>query len=96
MCVSLYNKALKLDEFGTLADSFVSNAVTKSLLKLGNCKDARKLMNLRKELFPQFAKGKNFIDLDQEYNQTCRFLKTAQNCLPKMLSCNEWPGMSGL
>jgi hypothetical protein len=26
----------------------------------------------------------------------CRFLKTAQNCLPKMLSCNEWPGMSGL
>ena len=28
--------------------------------------------------------------------QRCRFLKTAQNCLPKMLSCNEWPGMSGL
>jgi transposase-like protein len=28
--------------------------------------------------------------------QLCRFLKTAQNCLPKMLSCNEWPGMSGL
>ena len=28
--------------------------------------------------------------------QQCRFLKTAQNCLPKMLSCNEWPGMSGL
>jgi len=27
---------------------------------------------------------------------SCRFLKTAQNCLPKMLSCNEWPGMSGL
>ena len=28
--------------------------------------------------------------------EPCRFLKTAQNCLPKMLSCNEWPGMSGL
>ncbi len=28
--------------------------------------------------------------------EVCRFLKTAQNCLPKMLSCNEWPGMSGL
>lgn len=71
LCIGFYKKAFELSEFGTLADSFASNAVTKSLLKLGNCKDARKLMDLRKELFPQFAKGKNFIDLEQEYNQTC-------------------------
>lgn len=71
LCIGFYKKAFELNEFGTLVDSFVSNAVTKSLFKLGNCKDARKLMDLRKELFPQFAKGKNFIDLEQEYNQTC-------------------------
>ena len=38
-----------------------------------------------------------FTQLDgKSLRELCRFLKTAQNCLPKMLSCNEWPGMSGL
>ena len=72
MCIALYNKALALDEFGTLSDSFASNAATRSLLKIGNCKDARKLMDLRKELFPQITKGKNFIELEQEYSQACK------------------------
>ena len=71
MCIGLYNKAFELDEFGTLMDSFASNAATRSLLKIGNCKDARKLMDLRKELFPQFAKSRNFLELEQEYSQTC-------------------------
>jgi len=71
MCIGLYNKAFELDEFGTLADSFSSNTATRALIKIGNCKDARKLMDLRKEFFPQFTKGNNFIDLEQEYNQTC-------------------------
>jgi tetratricopeptide (TPR) repeat protein len=71
LCIAFYNKALALDEFGTLADSFASNAATRSLLKIGNCKDARKLMNLRQGLFPQIAQGKNFIELVQEYSQEC-------------------------
>lgn len=71
MCIGLYNKAFELDEFGTLADSFASNTATRALIKIGNCKDARKLMDLRTELFPQIVKGRNFIELEQEYNQTC-------------------------
>ena len=71
-CIGFYKKALALDEFGTLSDSFASNAATRSLLKIGNCKDARKLMDLRKELFPQITKGKNFIELEQEYSQACK------------------------
>ncbi|MDP5110743.1 MAG: hypothetical protein NWP47_05110, partial [Rickettsiaceae bacterium] len=59
------------DEFGTLVDSVASNTVTRALMKIGNCKDARKLMDLRKELFPQFTKGKNFIELEQEYSTIC-------------------------
>ena len=72
MCIGLYNKALALDEFGTLADSFASNTVTRALIKIGNCKDARKLMDLRKEFFPQITKGKNFIALEQEYSKACK------------------------
>ena len=71
MCIALYNKAFELDEFGALFDSFASNTVTRALIKIGNCKDARKLMDLRKELFPQIAKGKNFLELEQEYSKTC-------------------------
>ena len=71
-CIGFYKKALELDEFGTLADSFASNAVTRALIKIGNCKDARKLMDLRKELFPQIAKSKNFIELEKEYSKACK------------------------
>lgn len=70
-CIGFYKKAFELDEFGTLADSFASNTVTRALIKIGNCKDARKLMDLRQELFPQITKGKNFIELEKEYSQTC-------------------------
>jgi tetratricopeptide (TPR) repeat protein len=71
MCIGLYNKAFELDEFGTLADSFASNTVARALIKIGNCKDARKLMDLRQELFPQITRGKNFIELEKEYSKTC-------------------------
>lgn len=71
MCIALYNKAFELDKFGTLFYSFASNTVTIALIKIGNCKDARKLIDLRKEVFPQIAKGKNFLDLEQEYSKTC-------------------------
>ena len=71
MCIGLYNKAFELDQFITLADSIASNTATRALIKVGNCKDARKLMDLRKELFPQITKGKNFIELEQEYSQAC-------------------------
>ena len=71
MCIGLYNKAFELDQFGTLADSIASNTATRALIRIGNCKDARKLMDLRKELFPQITKGKNFIELEQEYSQAC-------------------------
>ena len=71
-CIGFYKKALELDEFGTLADSFASNAVTRALIKIGNCKDARKLMDLRQELFPQITKGKDFIELEQEYSKACK------------------------
>lgn len=70
-CIAFYNKAFKLDQFGTLADSFASNTATRALIKIGNCSDARKLMDLRQELFPQITKGKNFIELEQEYSKTC-------------------------
>ena len=70
-CIGFYKKAFELNQFGTLADSFASNAATRSLLKIGNCKDARKLMDLRKESVPQITKGKNFIELEQEYSQAC-------------------------
>ena len=70
-CIGFYKKAFELNQFGTLADSFASNTATRALIKIGNCKDARKLMDLRKELFPQITKGKNFIELEQEYSQAC-------------------------
>jgi tetratricopeptide (TPR) repeat protein len=70
-CIGFYKKALELDEFGTLDDSFASNAATRALIKIGNCSKAKELMELRKTLFPQIAKGKNFIELEQEYSQTC-------------------------
>ena len=71
MCIGLYNKAFELDQFGTLADSIASNTATRALIRIGNCKDARKLMDLRKEFVPQITKGKNFIELEQEYSQAC-------------------------
>ena len=71
-CIGFYKKAFELDEFGTLADSIASNTVTRALIKIGNCKDARKLMDLRQELFPQITKGKDFIELEQEYSKACK------------------------
>jgi len=71
VCLGFYNKALALNQFDTLADSFASNTATRALIKIGNCKDARKLMDLRQELFPQITRGKNFIELEKEYSKTC-------------------------